>query len=185
MSETKNPLNVAILAVDGFEQVELVDPRQAIRNAGGRAVIVSAAKGTIQGMNHDEKGDSFEVDLTFTEAEAELDKFDAVVLPGGVVNADEIRMHPKAQAIVKGFAAAGKPIAVICHGAWLLISAGLVKGRQITSFPSLKDDLVNAGARWTDAEVVEDGNLISSRKPDDLPAFNKALLKQLGQLGGT
>lgn len=181
MSESKNSLNVAILAVDGFEQVELVDPRDAIRSAGGRAVIVSAAKGTIQGMNHDEKGDSFDVDLTFTEAEAELDKFDAVVLPGGVVNADEIRMHPKAQAIVKGVAAADKPIAVICHGAWLLISAGLVKGRQITSFPSLKDDLVNAGAHWTDAEVVEDGKLISSRTPDDLPAFNKALLKHLGK----
>lgn len=181
MSESNKSLNIAILAVDGFEQVELVDPRQAIRDAGGRAVIVSAAKGAIQGMNHDEKGDTFEVDMTFAEAEAEVDKFDAVVLPGGVVNADEIRMHPKAQAIVKGFAAADKPIAVICHGAWLLISAGLVKGRRITSFPSLKDDLMNAGAKWEDSEVVEDGRLISSRKPDDLPAFNQALLKQLGK----
>lgn len=180
MSDSNNALTVAILAVDGFEQVELANPRQAIRDAGGRAVIVSAAKGAIQGMNHDEKGDTFDVDLTFAEAEAELEKFHAVVLPGGVVNADEIRMHPKAQAIVKGFAAADKPIAVICHGAWLLISAGLVKGRKITSFPSLKDDLVNAGAQWRDAEVVEDGRLISSRTPDDLPAFNKALLKQLG-----
>ncbi len=181
MSESNKSLNIAILAVDGFEQVELVDPRQAIRDAGGRAVIVSAAKGAIQGMNHDEKGDTFEVDMTFAEAEAEVDKFDAVVLPGGVVNADEIRMHPKAQAIVKGFAAADKPIALICHGAWLLISAGLVKGRRITSFPSLKDDLMNAGAKWEDSEVVEDGRLISSRKPDDLPAFNQALLKQLGK----
>jgi len=179
MSEQRTQFNVAILAVNGFEQSELESPANAIREAGGRAVIVSAAKGAIQGMNHDEKGDTFDVDLTFAEAENEVGVFDALVLPGGVVNADEIRMHPKAQNIVKKMVEADKPIAVICHGAWLLISAGVVRGRRFTSFPSLKDDLVNAGAKWEDAEVVQDGKFISSRKPDDLPAFNRALLAQL------
>lgn len=181
MSEHSKQFNVAILAVNGFEQSELEAPANAIREAGGRAVIVSATKDRIQGMNHDEKGDTFDVDITFAEAENEVSVFDALVLPGGVVNADEIRMHPKAQSIVKSMMSADKPVAVICHGAWLLISAGVVKGRRLTSFPSLKDDLVNAGAQWEDAEVVEDGRLISSRKPDDLPAFNRALLAQLGK----
>lgn len=180
MSTPSKDLTVAILAVDGFEQAELESPAQAIREAGGRAVIVSATKGKIQAMNHDEKGDRFDVDITFAEAEKEMDVFDAVVLPGGVVNADAIRMHPMAQRIVKAAAEGEKPIAVICHGAWLLISAGVIKGRRLTSFPSLKDDLVNAGAKWEDAEVVQDGKLISSRTPDDLPAFNRALLSAVG-----
>jgi len=172
---------VAVLAVDGFEQAELVEPIKAIESAGHRAVVVSAKKDQIRGMNHDEKGDLFDVHLTFAEADSEPDHFDAVVLPGGVVNADEIRMHPKACSLVQKVNSAGKPIAVICHGGWLLISAGLVNGRRLTSFPSLKDDLRNAGAQWEDAEVVEDGNLISSRTPDDLPAFNRALLDRLSR----
>jgi len=178
MSQNVKDKNVAILAVDGFEQAELVEPRDALKAAGARAVIVSAKTDPIQGMNHDKKADTFDVDLIFAQADA--DHFDAVVLPGGVVNADEIRMHPKAQDFVRDMMAQDKPVAVICHGAWLLISAKVVQDRRITSFPSLKDDLTNAGARWEDAEVIVDGNLISSRTPDDLPAFNAALLKSLG-----
>ena len=177
MSQNLKDKNVAILAVDGFEQAELVEPRDALKAAGARAVIVSAKTDPIQGMHHDKKGDTFDVDLIFAQADA--DHFDAVVLPGGVVNADEIRMHPKAQQFVKDMVAQDKPVAVICHGAWLLISANVVRDRRITSFPSLKDDLNNAGARWEDAEVVEDGVFISSRTPDDLPAFNAALIKAL------
>lgn len=179
MAKEMKDISVAVLAVDGFEQVELTEPIKAIKAAGARAVIVSATNDPIEGMHHDKKGDVFNVDLTFAQADAA--HFDAVVLPGGVVNADEIRMHPKARDFVKQISDANKPVAVICHGAWLLISAGLVKGRRITSFPSLKDDLVNAGAHWEDEEVVEDGRWISSRTPDDLPAFNRALIKQLGQ----
>lgn len=179
MPKEMKDISVAVLAVDGFEQAELTEPIKAIRAAGARAVIVSAAKDPIQGMHHDKKGDAFDVDITFAQADAA--HFDAVVLPGGVVNADEIRMHPKARDFVKKISDADKPVAVICHGGWLLISAGLVKGRRMTSYPSLKDDLVNAGAQWEDKEVVEDGHWISSRTPDDLPAFNRALIKQLGQ----
>ena len=179
MSKAIKDVTVAVLAVSGFEQSELQEPIEAVRGAGARAVVVSANKDRIQGMHHDRNGDTFNVDITFAEADAT--HFDAVVLPGGVVNADEIRMHPKAVAFVQAIAKDDKPIAVICHGAWLLISANLVKGKRLTSFPSLKDDLNNAGARWEDAEVVEDGYLISSRKPDDLPAFNRALLARLGR----
>jgi len=182
MAQEIKDLNVALLAVDGFEQSELLEPKRAIAEAGGRAVVVSAKRDPIQGMEHDEKGEKVNVDLIF--AEADPAHFDAVVLPGGVANADEIRMHPQAQAFVKHMAQAKKPIAVICHGAWLLISAKLVDGRKLTSFPSLQDDLRNAGAQWVDEEVVVDGNLISSRKPDDLPAFNRELLKLL-QAGKT
>ena len=178
MNQDVKNASVAFLAVDGFEQAELTEPMKAVKEAGARAVIISAARDPIQGMNHDEKADKFDVDLIFAEADAA--HFDAVVLPGGVVNADEIRMHPKAQSFVQNMANAGKPIAVICHGAWLLVSAGLVKGKRMTSFPSLKDDLTNAGAHWEDSEVVTDGTLISSRTPEDLPAFNRELLKQLG-----
>lgn len=179
MSKAMKDVTVAVLAVDGFEQSELQQPIEAIRNAGARAVVISATRDSIQGMRHGEKGDLFDVDMTF--AEADDTHFDAVVLPGGVVNADEIRMHPKAVAFVQAIAKNENPIAVICHGAWLLISAGLVRHKRITSFPSLRDDLNNAGAKWQNAEVVEDGFLISSRTPDDLPAFNRALLARLSQ----
>lgn len=178
MTQPTNTRSVALLAVDGFEQVELTEPARALREAGIRPVVVSAQREPIQGMNHDEKGDKVPVDLIFSEADPE--HFDAVVLPGGVANADEIRMHPKAQAFVVAMQEQGKPIAVICHGAWLLVSAGLVGGRTLTSFPSLQDDLRNAGATWVDEEVVVDGNFVSSRKPDDIPAFNRELLRKLG-----
>lgn len=173
MSKTLQDFNVAILVVDGFEEVELTDPRDALQQQGARTVVVSARRGPVQGMRHHDKGETVEADLMFAEAQAE--RFDAVLLPGGVVNADEIRLHPEARAFVRAMHEAGKPVAVICHGAWLLISAGLVKERKLTSWPSLADDLRNAGAQWVDEEVVVDGRWISSRKPDDLPAFSREL----------
>ena len=175
-----NPLSgksVAILAVDGFEQAELVEPLNALKEAGANVHVVSAKSGQIQGYKHVDKGDSVRVDKTFDEASA--DDYDAVVLPGGVVNGDAIRGLPKARQFVSQTNADKRPIAVICHGGWLLVSAGIVKGRTLTSWPSLQDDIRNAGGTWVDKELVEDGNLISSRKPDDLPAFNKALISAL------
>lgn len=176
-TQTQN-LHVAILVVDNFEQVELTSPKQALEQAGIKVSIVSARPGTVTGMKHDEKADSFQVDQTFEEANA--DEFAAVVLPGGVFNSDSIRSEPGAQRFVQNIHEQGKTIAVICHGAWLLISAGLVDGRNMTSWPSLQDDIRNAGGDWIDEEVVLDGNIISSRKPDDLPAFNAKLLETLG-----
>ncbi|MCD0504878.1 type 1 glutamine amidotransferase domain-containing protein [Bordetella petrii] len=175
MEGSLKDLNVAILVVDGFEQVELTQPRDALVQQGARVALVSAAHQPVQGMHHDQMGDRFDVDLTF--AEAQPADFHAVLLPGGVVNADELRMHPKARDFVRALDEQGKPIAVICHGAWLLVSAGLVRGRTLTSWPSLQDDLRNAGAQWVDQEVVVDGKLVSSRKPDDIPAFNREVLR--------
>ena len=174
---TLNDKRVAILVMDGFEQIELTSPREAVEELGATADIIADKPGEVRGWHHTEPGDSFPVDNTFEKIQ--MDDYDAVVLPGGVINADQIRMDDAAITFVQGAVGAGKPIAVICHGAWLLISAEVVKGKEITSFPSLKDDLANAGARWLDEEVVRDGNLISSRKPDDLPAFNRALVSAL------
>jgi protease I len=170
---------VAVLAVDGFEQAELVEPKRALVEQGATVHVISSRPGKIQGFKHVDKGDSVDVDLTFDKAVAA--DYDAVVLPGGVVNGDAIRTLPQAQAFVKAADAAHKPIAVICHGGWLPISAGLIKGRTLTSWPSLQDDIRNAGGTWVDKEVMEDGNLISSRKPDDLPAFNRTLIAQLAR----
>ena len=172
---------VAILAAEGFEQVELTGPREALETAGAQADIVSAESGTIRGWNHIEPADEFTVDHTFDSIR--MDDYDAVLLPGGVVNSDTIRTNELAQELVRDAARANKPIAVICHGGWLLISAGLVQGKKITSWPSLVDDLKNAGAHWVDQEVVVDGQLISSRKPDDIPAFSQALVEQLAKAG--
>jgi protease I len=177
MASTLNGRKVAVLAVDGFEQAELIEPKRALAEAGATVHVISARPGTIQGFKHVDKGDAVEVDSTFDEARP--DDYDAVVLPGGVVNGDAIRLLPQAQAFVKAADSAKKPIAVICHGAWLPVSAGIVKGRTLTSWPSLQDDIRNAGGTWLDQEVVEDGNLISSRKPADLPAFNKTLIARL------
>lgn len=172
-------LNIGILVTDGFEQVELTGPREALQNAGATTRIVSSQHGKVQGFNHDAKADQFDVDMTFDEAASE--NFDAVLLPGGALNSDQIRAIPAAQQIVQGMQEEGKPIAVICHGAWLLVSAGLVKGRTMTSWPTLQDDIRNAGGQWVDQEVVVDGNWVSSRKPDDIPAFNQAFLDLLTQ----
>lgn len=166
---------VAILVTDGFEQVELTGPRDALQQAGVQTSVISPRADGVQGFNHDEKADRIDVDLPLSQARA--DDFDVLVLPGGVLNADTLRTDEAAQAFVRAFDEAGKPIAVICHGAWLLIDAGLVQGRTLTSWPSLATDLRNAGATWVDQEVCVDGRWISSRKPDDLPAFNARLLE--------
>ena len=181
---TLQDMNIAILAVDGFEQVELTGPRDRLHEEGARTVLVSARTDPILGMHHDKPGDRFPVDLTFLQAASEPEVFDALLLPGGVINADQIRMQPKAQELVRACVDAGKPVAVICHGAWLLISSGVVKGRKMTSWPSLQDDLRNAGAQWVDEEAVVDGTLVSSRKPDDIPAFNDAFVQVLRNTAG-
>lgn len=181
MAEQLDGVRIAILATDGFEEAELLSPKEALEKAGARVEVVSDKSDQIQGYQHVDKGRAVHVDKTFDQANAE--DYDAIVLPGGVINGDAIRSNPRAQAMVKSANDAHKPIAVICHGGWLPISAGIVEGRTLTSWPSLQDDLRNAGAQWLDREVVQDDNLISSRKPDDLPAFNAALIEILGQRG--
>ncbi len=161
---------VAIIVTDGFEQIEMTSPRQALLEAGATCALIAPNAGEVWGFRHYDKKDKFNVDMTLAKADAE--DFDAVLLPGGVINADAIRIDKKAQQFVKDMDRAGKPIAVICHGPWLLISARLIKGRTITSWPTLQDDLENAGAIWRDSECLRDRNWVSSRKPDDLPVFN-------------
>jgi len=168
---------VAILVTDGFEQAELTGPKEALEKAGAKAEIISAKSGKVTGWNHTTPADEFPVDNTFDSIRVE--DYDAILLPGGVVNSDTIRTDEMAQELVRDAARASKTIAVICHGGWLLISADLVKGKRMTSWPSLTDDLKNAGANWVDEQVVVDGNLISSRKPDDIPAFSQALIDAL------
>ncbi len=170
---------VAILVAEGFEQVEMVEPRKALQDAGADTEIISPASGEVQGWNHFDKADFFEVDTAVSEADAA--DYDALLLPGGVANPDQLRTNPDAIAFVKRFEDSGKPIAVICHGPWTLIEAGVVKGRKITSWPSLKTDLTNAGAQWVDEEVVVDRGLVSSRKPDDIPAFCRKLIEEIAE----
>ncbi|WP_226686078.1 type 1 glutamine amidotransferase domain-containing protein [Stutzerimonas stutzeri] len=177
MTQSLNGKRVAILVTDGFEQVELTGPQEALEKAGATAQIVSAKNGEVTGWNHTTPASKFHVDKTFDDLD--MNDYDAVLLPGGVVNADTIRTDETAQKLVRDAAVANKPIAVICHGGWLLISADLVKGKRMTSWPSLTDDLKNAGAEWVDEQVVVDGHLISSRKPDDIPAFSQALIDAL------
>jgi len=166
-----NGMKVAILVADGFEQVELVEPRRARDEAGAETLIVSPAKGHVQGWKHFDKADKFAVDLMLDQADAEL--FDALLLPGGVANPDQLRSLPKAVAFVRAFFDAGKPVAAICHGPSTLVEADMVNGRTITSWPSIKTHLKSAGAHWVDREVVVDDGRVSSRKPDDIPAFKK------------
>jgi protease I len=170
-----NGVKVAILIADGFEQVEMTKPRQALDDAGAETSIVSPNEGQVRGWNHTEWGDKVSVDVPLNEAKA--DDFDALQLPGGVMNPDKLRMNPKAVQFVKAFLDAGKPVAVICHGPWTVIEAGHAKGRRIASWPSLKTDLRNAGAEWVDEPAVTDRNIVSSRNPDDIPAFNKAMIE--------
>ncbi|EKT4467223.1 type 1 glutamine amidotransferase domain-containing protein [Pseudomonas juntendi] len=177
MSATLNGKRVAFLVTDGFEQVELTGPREALERNGAVVDILSAKEGSVRGWNHDKPADEFAVDATFEAAS--LDLYDALVLPGGVQNSDTIRIIPAAQKLVKSHDSANKPLAVICHGAWLLVSCGLAQGRRLTSYKTLQDDIRNAGGNWVDEEVVVDGNLITSRKPDDIPAFSEQLVKAL------
>lgn len=179
MDTTINGMNIAILVTDGFEQVEFTEPRTALQQHGANISVISSKHGKIQGFHHDTKGDQFDVDLTFSEADPK--NFDGVVLPGGVMNGDQIRIIPDAQRFVQQMDEDSKPIAAICHGAWLLVSARLVEGKTLTSWPTLQDDIRNAGGTWVDQEVVVDGNLVTSRKPDDIPAFNQKLIDVLFQ----
>jgi len=173
-------LNVAILATDGFEQSELMEPLKALTQAGANIWIVSPKSGTLRGWQHkDWVDDEVRVDLTLDDTGP--DDFDALVLPGGVMNPDALRMQPKAVAFVKSFFDADKPVAAICHGPWTVIETGAARGRLMTSWPSLRTDIENAGGHWTDAEVVVDGNLVTSRKPSDLPAFNREMLALFGR----
>jgi protease I len=166
---------IAILATDGFEQSELIEPRKALDQAGAKTQVVSPKDGKIRGWNHKDWGQEVSVDVPLKSAKPE--DYDALLLPGGVMNPDQLRMIPEAVAFVKRFTDAGKPVAAICHGPWTLIEAGAVRGKTITSWPSLKTDLKNAGATWQDKEVIRDGNLVTSRKPDDIPAFNKEMIR--------
>lgn len=169
MKERLNGKNIAILVTDGFEQVELTRPMEAVRAAGANVEIVSLKPGDIQGFNHTEKGETFSVDKTVEEASS--DDYDGLILPGGVHNPDALRLDERAVAFVKEFFAQSKPVAAICHGPWMLVESGTVEGRTVTSWPSLKTDIVNAGGKWVDREVVVDNGLVTSRKPDDLDAF--------------
>ncbi len=183
MTNALKGLRVAILATDGFEQSELSEPRKALDTAGAKTIVVSLKQGKIRGWNHKEWGQEISVDQILDGASA--DNYDALVLPGGVMNPDALRMQPKAVAFVKAFFNAGKPVAAICHGPWTIIEAGAAQGHRMTSWPSLKTDLKNAGADWVDAEVVVDDNLVTSRNPNDIPAFNREMIELFGRAGST
>ncbi len=169
-----NGMRVAILATDLFEEAELLEPRKALDEAGAKTVVIAPKAGEIQGVQHDKKDKKVSVDMTLDKAIP--DDFDAVLLPGGAMNADALRVEQKAQEFVRKIEQAGKPIAVICHGPWLLVSAGLAKGRHMTSYHTIQDDLKNAGAKWEDKEVIRDRNWVSSRQPSDIPAFNREMI---------
>lgn len=176
---TNQPLQnkkVAILVENGFEQEELTKPRQALQEAGAETVIISPAWKTVKGWQHADWGDEFDVDVKLEEADA--NQYDALLLPGGVMNPDKLRRNEQAQEFVRHFFASGKPVAAICHAPWTLIDTGLVPGRRLTSYHSIRTDLENAGAEWVDEAVVIDGNLTTSRNPDDIPAFNRAIVEQ-------
>ncbi|HEY8432917.1 MAG TPA: type 1 glutamine amidotransferase domain-containing protein [Sandaracinaceae bacterium] len=177
MAKTLAGLRVAMVATDGVEQVELTSPKRALEGMGVSVDVIAPHGGRIRAWKHTEWGDHIDVDRTIDAANA--DDYDGLVLPGGVMNPDRLRRDPRVLAFVRHFFDENKVVAVICHGAWTLIDAGVVKDRHLTSYPSIRTDLVNAGARWDDRQVVIDGNLISSRKPDDLPAFEDALLGAL------
>lgn len=171
--------HVAILAADGFEQVELTEPKQALEDAGAHVSVVSLEPGEILGMKHLDKGDKVSVDITLDKANP--DDFDALMLPGGLANPDTLRMTPKALDFVRAFFHAGKPVAAICHAPQILVSANLLKGRKLTSWPAVQADVRNAGAQWIDQEVVVDNGLVTSRKPDDIPAFNKKMIEEFAE----
>jgi protease I len=168
-------VKVAILVTDGFEQVELTEPRKALEEAGAETTIVSPKSGQVRGWNSTDWGDEFSVDVDLQVVRS--DDFDALLLPGGVMNPDFLRLEQKAIEFIRSFFDALKPVAAICHGPWPLIDAGVARGKRIAAWPSLKSDLSNAGAEWIDQEVCVDGKLVSSRKPNDLPAFNREIIK--------
>lgn len=175
MNDRLKGKKIALLATDGFEEVELTEPRQALDDAGATTHIVSIEGGSIKAWATDDWGDTYDVDITLDEASA--NDYDALVLPGGVMNPDTLRVNEKAVAFVKAFFEQDKPVGAICHGPWTLINAGVVEGRRLTSYHTIRRDLENAGAEWVDQKVAHDGNLITSRNPDDIPAFNDALIE--------
>jgi protease I len=173
-NEKLQGLKVAILVTDGFEQVELLEPRKALDETGASTNVVSPKTDRVRGWKFTDWGDDVPVDVALDRARPE--DFDALLLPGGVINPDSLRIQPKAVAFVKAFFDAGKPVAAICHGPWTIINAGAARGRRMTSWPSLEVDLRNAGAEWVDMEAVTDQGLVTSRKPDDIPAFNQTMI---------
>jgi protease I len=175
VAETLKNKKVAILAADMFERVELEEPRQALEDAGADVEIVSIHDGEIRGFDHFDPANTVKVDRTVEEVSP--DDYDALMIPGGVGNPDQLRGDESAVEFVRGFHQAGKPIAVICHGPWVLVESGVVRGKRVTSWPTLETDIRNAGGDWVDGEVVVDGNLVTSRKPDDLPAFNREMTR--------
>jgi protease I len=181
-SETLNGIKVAILVTDGFEQVEMTEPRKALDAAGATTELVSPKDGEVKAWKFTEWGDTFPVDVPLDNARPE--DFDAILLPGGVLNPDTLRTLPEAVAFAKAFFDAGKPVASICHGPWTIIEAGAARGRRLTSWPSLRTDLENAGAEWVDQQVVVDHGLVTSRKPDDIPAFNPEVIKLFASARG-
>lgn len=170
---------VAILATDGVERVELIEPRKALDEAGARTVVVSPNSGKIKGWEHGQWGDDISVDQSLDTVRAE--DFDALMLPGGVMNPDRLRQNERAVQFVRSFFDAGKPVAAICHAPWMLVEAGVVAGRTVTSWPSLRTDIRNAGGEWVDREVVTDEGLVTSRKPDDIPAFTRKMIEEFGE----
>ncbi len=170
---------VAILAADGFEEVELTKPRAALDAAGATTKVVSLKSGKIQGMNHADKGDTVAVDQTLSDSKPE--DFDALMIPGGLMNPDALRSSEEALEFARHFFREGKPVAAICHAPWVLIDAGVIRGRTLTSWPAIKTDVRNAGGNWVDQEVVVDNGLVTSRKPDDIPAFNKKMIEEFGE----
>ena len=174
-----NGKRIAILATDMFEQIELVEPRKALEDVGAEVELVSLEEGEIQGFNHYDKADTFPVDKAVADASA--DDYDALLLPGGVGNPDTLRTDENAVGFVRLFVDAGKPVAAICHAPWLLVEADVVRGRKLTSFWSIKTDVRNAGGNWVDEEVVLDGGVVTSRSPDDIPAFNKQVIEEFAR----
>ena len=170
---------VAIVVANGFEQVEMTSPREALEEAGAETYLISTEDNRVKGWKHTDWGDTFEVDVPIDEAEPE--DFDALVLPGGVMNPDKLRRDERVLEFVRAFFEEGKPVASICHGPWTLIDAGVAEGRRMTSYPSIRKDLENAGVEWTDQEVVVDQGLVTSRKPEDLPAFNAKMIEEIAE----
>ena len=179
MNDSLQGKRVAFLATEMFEQVELTEPWKALEQAGAQAELLSLERGEIHGFEHYDRADTFHVDGLVSEAS--VDEYDALVLPGGVGNPDQLRMDEAAVRFVRDFVASGKPVAAICHGPWLLVEADVVRGRRVTSYPSVRTDIRDAGGNWVDEEVVVDAGVVTSRKPDDLPAFIEKLKEEIGE----
>jgi protease I len=179
MAQNLNGKKIAILVDNGFEEIELTSPKQALEEVGAQTFIISPEDGTVKAWAHTDWGQKYPVDIPLQQAKA--DDYDALLLPGGVMNPDKLRMNPTAVQLVKDFFTAGKPVAAICHGPWTLIEAGVVKGRTLTSYPSMQSDLKNAGANWVDQEVVVDRGLVTSRRPRDLEAFNRKMVEEFAE----